>query len=190
MNAVLLCGSPRKNGNTELLLTKCKSKFENASIKTTLVHCAETTVKPCIACGVCRKRADKTCAITDDDFAKVFKLICDADIIVCGSPVYFGSATPNLMAILDRVGYVSRSNGGLLSRKIGGPLVVARRAGQNFTYAQIMYWYMINDMIVPGSTYWNVSFGREAGEVENDQEGISTIERFSDNLIWLAGKLF
>lgn len=190
MNAVLLCGSPRKNGNTELLLTRCKSKLENASIKTTLVHCADTVVKPCIACGVCRKRADMTCAITDDDFAKVFKLICDADVIVCGSPVYFGSATPNIMAILDRVGYVSRSNGGLLSRKIGGPVVVARRAGQNFTYAQLMYWYTINDMIVPGSTYWNVAFGREAGEVENDQEGLSTIDRFSDNLVWLAGKLF
>jgi multimeric flavodoxin WrbA len=154
------------------------------------VRCAETDIKPCTACGVCRKRADKTCAIADDDFAPVFKLVCDADIIICGSPVYFGSATPNLMAMLDRVGYVSRSNGHLLSRKIGGPLVVARRAGQNFTYAQLLYWYMANDMVVPGSNYWNIAFGRDVGEVNNDEEGLATIDKFSDNLVWLAGKLF
>lgn len=106
-----------------------------------------------------------------------------------GSPVYFGSATPDLMSILDRAGYVARANGNLFSRKIGGPVVVARRAGQNFTYAQLLFWYMINDMIVPGSSYWNIAFGREPKEVNDDQEGISTIERFTDNLIWLAEKL-
>ena len=69
-------------------------------------------------------------------------------------------------------------------------IVAARKSRTNFTYAQLMYWYLINDMIVPGSSYWNVAFGREPGEVENDNEGLLTIDRFVENLIWLAGKLF
>lgn len=113
-----------------------------------------------------------------------------ADIIVVGSPVYFGSAVPEMMALLDRAGYVSRSNGNTyFSRKIGGPIVVARRAGHNFTLAQLLYWFMINDMVVPGSSYWNIAFGREVGEVENDEEGLATVDRFAENLAWLAEKL-
>ena len=93
------------------------------------------------------------------------------------------------MALLDRAGYVSRSNGGMLSRKIGGPIAVARRAGHNFTYAQLMMWYLVNDMVVPGSTYWNVGVARDPGEINNDAEALATIDRFADNLAWLAGKL-
>jgi multimeric flavodoxin WrbA len=93
------------------------------------------------------------------------------------------------MSLLDRAGYVSRANGNMLSRKLGGPVVVARRAGQNFTLAQLLYWYMINDMIVPGSTYWNVAFGMTPGEVNEDKEGIQTVTRFAENLAWLAKKI-
>ncbi len=190
MKTILLCGSPRKNGNTEFLLKRCAKHFEKAGIETQLFSFSELHVKPCKACGSCKKQENSSCVIKNDDFDLLFQAMCEAQIIVCGSPVYFGSATPDLMALLDRAGYVSRARGNLLSRKIGGPLVVARRAGQNFTYAQLLYWYMINDMIVPGSSYWNVAFGREAGEVANDHEGLATIDRFSENLAWLADKLF
>ena len=90
--------------------------------------------------------------------------------------------------MLDRAGFVSRANGNLFSRKLGGPVAVARRAGQNFTYAQLMYWYMLADMIVPGSTYWNVGFGLAPGDIESDTEAFETIERFAENLAWLAKK--
>jgi multimeric flavodoxin WrbA len=112
-----------------------------------------------------------------------------ADILIVGSPVHFGSATPELMALLDRAGYVSRANGNLFSRKIGGPVTVARRAGQNFTYAQLLLWYMINDMVVPGSSYWNVAVAREPGAVNADAEALATMDRFADNLAWLSTKL-
>jgi multimeric flavodoxin WrbA len=190
MKATLLCGSPRKNGNTEILLTRCMEIFKQAGIESQLFSFTDIEVKPCKACGACRKMANKRCAISDDDFHTVFQSICDSQIIISASPVYFGSATPNLMALLDRAGYVSRSNGFLLSRKIGGPIAVARRAGQNFTFAQLLYWYMINDMVVPGSSYWNIAFGRDVGEVQNDQEGLATVDRFAENIVWLAGKLF
>lgn len=133
---------------------------------------------------------DATCpGISDDDFAPLFEKMLRADILIVGSPVHFGSAAPELMALLDRAGYVSRANGNLFTRKIGGPIAVARRAGHNFTYAQLLFWYMINDMVVPGSTYWNVALAREPGAVAGDAEALATIDRFADNLAWLAGRL-
>ena len=189
MKAVGICGSPRKNGNTEFLIHRCLSRLGMAGIRTEFVPLAERTIRPCRACGICRQRKDGTCSVKDDDFHDVYARILAADVIVVGSPVYFGSATPNMMALLDRAGYVARFNDNPLSRKVGGPIVVARRAGHNFTYAQLLYWFMINDMVVPGSTYWNVAFGREVGEVEKDTEGLQTVDRFADNLAWLAKNL-
>ena len=124
----------------------------------------------------------------DDDFHEVFEKMLWADIIVVGSPVYFGSATPEIMALLDRAGYVSRFNGHMFSRKLGGAISVARRAGQNFTFAQLVYWFLLNDMIVAGSTYWNIAIGAMKGDVNQDAEAIETVTRFAENLAWLAKK--
>jgi len=190
MKAIGICGSPRKEGNTEVLLRRCLDILEKGKIDVELIRLCAKKISPCKACGICRKTLDKTCSIKDDDFHDVFSSMIEADILIVGSPVYFGSATPQLMSLLDRAGYVSRGNGNLFSRKIGGPLVVARRAGHNFTYAQLLFWFMINDMIVPGSGYWNIAFGRAKADVMNDTEGISTIEHFAENLLWLAEKLY
>ena len=189
MQAIGICGSPRQGGNTEILVRRCLDRLAAAGIGTELVHLGVSTVKPCIACGACRKTQDLTCSIKDDDFAPILAKMLAADIIVVGSPVYYGSATPQTMALLDRAGYVTGASGRALAHKIGGPIVVARRAGQNFTYAQLVYWYTINDMVVAGSTYWNIAFGREKEQVLEDTEGLRTVDHFADNLIWLASKL-
>ncbi|MDD2710956.1 MAG: flavodoxin family protein [Verrucomicrobiae bacterium] len=189
MKAILICGSPRKGGNTEQLLTRCMEGLKKGGIHAEILLLSEKKIRPCTACCGCRKTMDKTCVIKSDDFNGMLQQILEADIVVAGSPVYFGSATPEIMSLLDRAGYVSKANGGLLSRKLGGPIVVARRAGQNFTFAQLLFWFMINDMIVPGSTYWNIAFGREAGEAQKDEEGLKTVDRFTENLIWLAQKI-
>jgi len=189
MNALAICGSSRRDGNTEALLRRALAVLKAGGLETTLIHLADHRVEPCTACGICGQHQDKTCSVTHDDFQEIFEIMLEADVILVGSPVYFGSATPQTMALLDRAGYVSRANGHLFTRKLGGPVVVARRAGQNFTLAQLLYWFLINDMIVPGSTYWNVAFGRMPGEVESDGEGIETVEHFAENLVWLAQSL-
>ena len=189
MKAIAICGSPKKKGNTETLLVRCLERLSKEGFDTELICLRGKTIKSCIACGVCGKKKDKSCAVKNDDFHDVFSSMLEADMMIVGSPVYFGSAAPQLMALLDRAGYVSRGNNHLFSRKIGGPIAVARRAGQNFTCAQLLLWYMINDMIVPGSTYWNIAFGWGPEEVLDDPEGLDTIDRFADNLAWLAKKL-
>jgi len=188
MRAIAISGSPRKGGNTETLLRHCLDALAKHGVSGELISLRDKTIKGCRACELCRKNKDRRCSTRDDDFHPVFEAMVAADIIVVGSPVYFGSATPEMMALLDRAGYVSRSNGGLFTRKLGGPVAIARRAGHNFTYAQLCFWFMINDMIVPGSSYWNVGLARTTGEIGNDKEALATIERFAENLAWLASK--
>lgn len=189
MRALAICGSPRKNGNTEILLDRALSALERGGHSTRMLRISDVTIKPCGACGSCQQTRNGTCALTGDDFPAVFQAMREADILLVGSPVYFGSATPQLMALLDRSAYVARSSGNLFSRKLGGPIAVARRAGQNFTLAQLLMWYMINDLVVPGSSYWNMASGRMPGEVEQDEEALQTVDRFAENLLWLAEKL-
>jgi multimeric flavodoxin WrbA len=189
MKALAICGSPRENGNTERLLNRFLDHLKNAGHEVKLLGVKDMVITPCDGCGVCGKTKDGNCFMEGDDFEAVFKDMVEADILVVGSPVYFGSATPQIMALLDRAGYVSRANGNLFARKLGGPVAVARRAGQNFTFAQLLMWFMINDFVVPGSSYWNVAVGRAAGDVESDEEGLRTMDRFADNLVWLAEKL-
>jgi multimeric flavodoxin WrbA len=188
LKALAICGSPRLGGNTEQLLRRCLGRLETNGIQGELIALAGRSIQGCTACNSCRGLTETRCGV-DDDFNPVLERILAADIVIVGSPVHFGAATPVLSAVLDRAGYVARGKANPLSRKLGGPIVVARRAGHNFTYAQLLLWYMINDMIVPGSSYWNVAFGREVGEVQNDDEGLRTIDRFADNLAFLAERL-
>jgi multimeric flavodoxin WrbA len=129
------------------------------------------------------------CVQEDPAFEGILDKFAAADGILIGSPVYFGSATPQTMALLDRVGYVARKYPQLLRRKAGAAIVVARRAGQNFTFAQLNYFFLISEMIVPGSSYWNVAFGREKGEVRNDVEGMDTVKKLAANMAWLMKRL-
>lgn len=186
MKVIAICGSPRREGNTEQFLRLALEVISGHGIETEFIPLAGKTIKPCTACMACLK--ENRCA-TRDDFDPVYRAMLEADGIIVGSPVYYSSATPELMALLDRAGYVAGKHGCLLSRKVGGPIAVARRAGQNFTVAQLMMWYMINGLIVPGSTYWNIGIGRDKGEVMQDEEGVRTIRNFAENVAWLLEKI-
>ncbi|MBN2324361.1 MAG: flavodoxin family protein [Spirochaetes bacterium] len=182
MKAVLVCGSPRKNGNTQKILEIAQETLLMEGIDTELVLLSDATVHPCIGCLTCKKTRDMSCAIKEDDFHEIFGKMLNADAIVVGTPVYFGCATSQTTSLLHRAGYVARNNGNPLSGKIGAPVVVARRAGQNFTYAQLVFFYTISDMTVVGSSYWNVAFGKNPGEVLCDEEAVQTVKKCMKNI--------
>jgi multimeric flavodoxin WrbA len=187
MKIIAISGSPRTGGNTETLLKVALEELGRQGIDTELISLAGKSILPCTACMACSKEIR---CILKDDFDPIFRKMLDSDGFIIGSPVYFGSATPETMALLDRAGYVSRHNGNLFGRKVGGPVAVARRIGQNFTFAQLLMWFMINGMIVPGSSYWNIAFGsREKGDVLKDEEGVRTIRNFAENIAWLLKKI-
>ena len=186
MKILAISGSPRHDGNTDQILKVALDVLKDKGIETEFISLAGKSILTCTACLSCYK---KPSCVIDDDFDPIFKAMVNSDGIIVGSPVYFGSATGELTALLDRAGYVSRHNGNLLNRKVGGPVAVARRIGQNFTIAQLLMWYMINGMVVPGSSYWNIAFGREKGEVMDDVEGVKTIRNFAENIAWLLEKI-
>jgi len=113
----------------------------------------------------------------------------EADGIILGSPVYFSDLTSNMKSLIDRAGYVSRANGDLLKRKIGAGVVAVRRAGAIHTFDSINHFFLINHMIVPGSSYWNIGIGRDAGDVSKDEEGLNTMENLGKNIAWLLKKI-
>lgn len=181
-----ICGSPRMRGNTEYLLNEALETLKSEGVEVELIRLAEKLVKPCEACEACKAFLD--CQIADD-FQEIFEKMEAADGILVGSPVYFGSATPQMMALLDRAGYVALMKGRSLERKVGASIAVARRAGANFTFAQLNYFFFINGMIVPGSTYWNVGYGRELEEVKKDEEALRTVRNLAVNMAWLLKKI-
>ncbi|MFC1928413.1 flavodoxin family protein [Chloroflexota bacterium] len=185
MKAVGVVGSPRKGGNTEILTDHTLKAIAEEGIDTELIRLAGLDIQPCNACMVCKK--EERCPIEDDLFPLYLKLK-EADAIILASPVYFGSASALLKAFMDRAGYIARPKR-VFAGKVGGPLVVARRAGQNFTFAQIMYWFHILGFFMPGSTYWNMAFGGERGEVRKDEEGLGIAWNFGKNVALLVKKL-
>lgn len=180
-----IVGSPRSGGNTELLVAEALKTAEENGACTELLKLAGKEIKPCDACGSCS--TSKECKIKDD-FQEIFEKMAEADGIILGSPVYFGSATPQIMALIHRAGLISGARGRVFENKAGGAMVVARRAGHNFTLAQLIFFFLIEGMIVPGSTYWNVAFGRKKGEVTTDVEGLETARNFGKKMVWLIEK--
>ena len=189
MRVLGISGSPRRGGNTDTLIHTALRVLAEEGLETEFLSLADRPVKPCMACAGCFKADTIRCIQEEPAFEGMLEKFAAADGILIGSPVYFGSATPQTMSLLDRVGYVSRRHPELLRRKVGAAIVVARRAGQNFTFAQLNYFFLISEMIVPGSNYWNIAIGREKGEVENDKEGMDTVKTLARNMAWLMKKL-
>jgi multimeric flavodoxin WrbA len=186
MNVVGIVGSPRIGGNTEQLTQEALRIVEEQGIGSELVRLDEKEILPCTVCGACEN--EETCTL-DDDLLPLYHRLKEADGIILASPVFFGSATPELKAFMDRAGYISYNNGYTLARKAGGPLVVAGRNGGNFTNSQLILWFLILGMVVPGSNDWNTAFGSEPGDIWEDSSGIETVRKFANNLAWLVKKL-
>ncbi len=185
MKAIGVVGSPRKGGNTEILTKHTLEAIEEEGLTTELIKLAGLDIRPCNDCRVCRD--EEQCPI-DDDLFQIYTKLKEAEAIILSSPVYFGSATALLKAFMERTGFISGRRR-VFAGKVGGPLVVARRAGQNFTFAQIMYWFHHQGFFMPGSTYWNIAFGQEKGEVQGDEEGLTTARNFGKNIALLVKKL-
>ncbi|MFC1916751.1 flavodoxin family protein [Chloroflexota bacterium] len=185
MKAVGVVGSPRKKGNTEILTQHTLEAIAEERLDTELVRLSEFDIRPCNACMVCRD--EERCPI-DDDLFPLYAKLKEAEAIILASPVYIGTATGLLKVFMERAGYIAHHRRAFAG-KVGGPLVVARRAGQNYAFAQIMYWFHILGFFMPGSTYWNIAFGREKGEVSGDEEGLRTAWNFGKNIAFLVKKL-
>jgi len=188
MKVVAFNGSARRNGNTAILIREVFSELDAEGIKTEMIQLAGKTIRGCTACRKCFENRDKRCAI-DDDFAnECIEKMLEADGIILASPTYFADVTAETKALIERAGYVARANPDMLKRKAGAAVVAIRRAGSIHTFDTLNHFFLISQMIVPGSSYWNIGIGKAIGDVEQDEEGIETMRTLGRNMAWLLKK--
>ena len=185
MKVIAFNGSPRRDGNTAILINEVFKVLENHGIETELIQLGNKPVHGCTACMKCKEIQDGKCHIKNDHLNICLQKMVEADGIIIGSPVYFADVTTEIKALIDVAGYVTRANGFTLKRKIGAAVIAVRRGGALHAFETINNFFLINQMIVPGSSYWNFAFGRNPGEVVNDAEGMQTMQTLGENMAWL-----
>jgi multimeric flavodoxin WrbA len=191
MRVVAFNCSPRKNGNTATMIKVVLEELEKEGISTELVQVGKKKIRGCIACYKCREKKDSRCHAgkEGDILNDCLEKMIEADGIIIGSPTYFSNVSTEAKALIDRAGLVSKINGDLLKRKVGAAVIAARRGGAVPAFSAVNYFFLIGQMIVPGSTYWNFGLGLDPGEVEKDEEGIKTMHNLGVNMSWLLKKL-
>ena len=189
MKVVAINGSARKDGNTAILINYVFAELESEGIQTELIQLAGKKIRGCIACYKCWNNKDKQCSVKDDFANECIGKMTEADGIILGSPTYFSDVTTEMKALIDRAGFVSRANDFLFKHKVGAAVVAVRRAGATHVFDSINHLFLISQMIVPGSIYWNIGMGREKGEVEKDEEGIQPMKILGQNMAWLLKKI-
>ncbi len=190
MKVVAFNGSPRKEGNTATLIKYVFEELEKEGIETELVHIGGKKTIGCTACMKCYKNKDRRCVFNDDLVNECIVKMIDADGIILASPTYFTDITTEMKALIDRAGFVSKANGDLFRRKVGAAVVAVRRAGSLHAFTTMNNFFTIGQMIIPGSTYWNIGVGGAPGDVQNDEEGIRTMQTLGQNMAWLMKKLY
>lgn len=185
---IILNASPRAGGNTEILCRRCAESIEENGCEAEIISFRGKSFKSCIACNTCKEKKGE-CAIKDDGLNEIIEKIKGADGLIVASPVYFGTARGDLMSAIQRISMVSYGGDRFLSGMVGGPIAVARRGGHTATIQELLMFYFINDMIVAGSDYWNMAFGKAPGEVEEDSEGLAVVGKFGANVAKIINKI-
>lgn len=186
MKVVLLSSSPKANGNTMQIFAKTAEVIEAEGLEAEVISFAGKHYQSCVACNACKKMGK--CVLKDGFNEDILEKVREADGLIIGAPVYFGTARGEMMSVVQRLGMVSYGTDRFLSGMVGGPMAVARRGGLTSTLSEMLMFFFINDMIVPGSDYWNIVFGKQPGEAMEDEEGLRVMDKFAKNVCNLIKK--
>lgn len=189
MKVLAVNGSARKDGNTAVLIREVLKELEKEGIECEMIQLAGEAIRGCQACYTCRKNKNMKCVVDNDIANSVISAMAESQGIILGSPTYFADVTAEMKALIDRAGFVSRGNDHFLKRKVGAAVVAVRRGGSIHAFDTINHFFTINQMIVPGSSYWNLGLGGAMGEVESDEEGMNTMAVLGQNMAWLLKKI-
>lgn len=189
MKVVAVSGSARAGGNTALLLQAALEPLRAAGHDCELIEVAGKRLEGCTACMACKRERDRRCHGRDDIGNIIIEKLDEADAIILGSPVYFADITSEMKALIDRAGYVARANGNMFARKPGSAVVAVRRAGAIHALDTMNHLFLIGEMVLVGSSYWNVGLGGDRGQVAEDKEGMKTMRRLGENLAWVMERL-
>lgn len=187
MKVIAINGSPRKNGNTELLLKAVLEPLAESGWETELIQIGGKTIRGCCGCHKCWEKKNNRCIFGGADvFNDTFAKVLEADAIVLGSPVYFTDVTTEMKAFIDRAGFVALGNDCALAGKVGAALVTLRRGGSTHAFDTMNHLFFMSQMVVPGSIYWNMGFGLKPGEVVKDEEAFRNMKHLGEAINWLG----
>lgn len=189
MKVTAFNGSARKDGNTAILINHVMDELEKEGIETELFQLAGKNIGGCIACFKCFETMDRQCSGRRDIVNECIEKMIKSDGVILGSPTYFANISSEMKALIDRAGMVAKVNGDLFRRKVGAAVVAVRRGGAIHAFNSINHFFFISQMVVPGSSYWNMGMGRETGDVKTDDEGIQTMKTLGENMAWLLKKV-
>ena len=189
MKVIAFNGSARKDGNTAVLIRTVFKELEKEGIETELFQLAGTKMQGCIACFKCFQNKDRRCSQKKDVVNECIEKMMEAEGIILGSPTYFADVSSELKALIDRAGLVAKANADMFRRKVGAAVVAVRRGGAIHAFDSINHFFFIGQMIVPGSSYWNMGIGLDKGAVEQDAEGLQTMQVLGQNMAWLLKKI-
>ena len=184
MKVVAINGSPHKEGNTYHALRVVGSKLEENGIEFEIIHVGNKEVRGCMACGKCRKTQDFKCSMTSDSVNEWIQVIKEADGIIISSPVYFSGVAGTMKSFLDRLFYVSLSNGNFFRHKVGAAVVAVRRTGGSSTLDTLNHFLTYSEMMLAISSYWNIIHGTVPGDASQDAEGVQIMETLGENMAW------
>ena len=187
MKVLAINSSARKDGNTAILLERVLKELRKEGIATELIQLAGQIIEPCKACWACGGQGN--CVHRKDQFREIFDKMKEADGILLGSPVYSANISANMQALLERAAVVGDMNPGLLTHKVGAAVTAVRRGGALNAVDAMNHFFLNHEMIVVGSTYWNMAYGQLPGDVEKDAEGLSNMENLGKNMAWLLKAL-
>ncbi|MBN2296220.1 MAG: flavodoxin family protein [Pirellulales bacterium] len=185
MKVIAINGSPRKEGNTHLLLKRVCKRLEKHGIETEIIQIGGKPIHGCLACGKCIENQDRRCVIKKDIINECIEKMIEANGILLGSPTYFSDVTTEMKALVDRAGFVTLANGSLLAGKVGAAVAAVRRAGAQHVINSMHHLFSISQMPIATSTYWNMGYGLAPGETEHDLEGMQTMDNLGETMAWL-----
>ncbi|MCH1952319.1 flavodoxin family protein [Enterocloster sp. OA13] len=187
MKVLGISGSARKNGNTAIIMNIVLSEVKQAGIETELIQLGNDIIAPCRGCFSCKGK--KNCIFQKDKFCGYFEKMVEADGILLGSPVYSADVSANMKAYLERAGVIVATNPGLLKYKVGAAVSAVRRGGGLAAVDTMNHFFLNKEVVLAGSTYWNMVYGKDVGDVQSDMEGIENMKNLGQNMAWLIKKL-
>ncbi len=189
MKVIAFNGSARKDGNTAILINQVFGELGKQDIESEMIQLSGQKIRGCIACYKCFENKDQSCNLKDDIVNDCIEKMLQDDGIILASPTYFADVSSELKALIDRAGLVAKANKDMFRRKVGAAIVAVRRGGSVHAFDSINHFFLISQMIIPGSSYWNMGFGLEIGDVEKDEEGLQTMKTLGQNMAWLLNKI-
>lgn len=179
MKVLLINGSSRENGCTNVALKEVAHALNEENIETEIIFIGNNPIPDCIACRKCREIGK---CIFNDIVNEIVEKAKSCDGFVFGSPVYFAHPSARLLTVMDRAFYSSSQ---YFAFKPASAVLSARRAGTTASFDVINKYFTICSMPIVSSTYWNHVYGRQPDEVIQDKEGLMTMYNIGKNMAWL-----